>query len=82
MTKSEELLMMYHTALMKKHGILGAERLLTPLSWYISTGRASMDYIRKLDNADPKKVISILEQEGSVEDTLGRLKVLLFDLKR
>ena len=81
MTKAESILMRYHTMLMKKHGILGAERLMTPLSWYINTGRASADYINKLADADERKVIAILEQDGSVEDILGRLKVLLYNLK-
>lgn len=74
MTKSEYLLMRYHTLLMKKHGILEAERLMTPLSWYINTGRASMDFIRRLDDADPKRIITILEQNGSVEDIVSKLK--------
>lgn len=80
MTKSERILMTYHTSLMKRHGVLESERLMTPLAWYIRTGRASADYINRLDKADPKKVMAILEQEGSVEDILGRLKVLLYKL--
>lgn len=79
MTQSEYILMRYHTMLMKKHGILGAERLMTPLSWYINTGRASMDYIRRLAAADESKVIAILEQDGSVEAVLNNLVALLYN---
>lgn len=81
MTKSERILMTYHTRLMKKHGVLASERMMTPLNWYINTGRASTDFIHRLDNAKPREVVAILEQDGSVEDILGRLKVLLYNLK-
>jgi len=81
MTKSERILMEYHTKLIKAHGVSESDRMMIPLCWYINTGRASADYIDRLDKADPRKVMDILEQDGSVEDVLGRLKVLLYRLK-
>ena len=79
MTQAEYILMRYHTLLMKKHGILGAERLMTPLSWYINTGRASVDYIRRLEKADENRVVAILEQDGSVEAVLNNLVAFLYN---
>lgn len=81
MTKSERILIGYHTKLMKAHGVSESDRMMIPLYWYINTGRASADYIDRLEKADSRKVIGILEQGGSVEDVLGRLKVLLYRLK-
>lgn len=81
MTKSEYIIRSYEKQLWKKHGITEGSNLLYPLAWYINTGRASADYIHRLAEADPKKVTAILEKDGSVQDVLDRLKVLLYKLK-
>lgn len=77
MTKSERILREYESKLWKNHGITEGSRLLYPLNWYINTGRASTQFIHKLAEANSKKVIAILEQNGSVEDVIARLKEFL-----
>ena len=78
MTKSERILMYYQTRLMKECGVLESERLLYPLRWYINTGRASTQFIHRLDEASAKEVCAILKQEGSTEEVIARLKEYLF----
>lgn len=78
MTKTEYILRYYEKMLWKKHGITDGSRLLYPLKWYLNTGRASADYINRLDRADYKQIMAILEAEGSVEEVCSRLKEYLY----
>lgn len=78
MTKSERILMYYQTKLIKEYGTTKGDSLLYPLRWYINTGRASTQFIHKLDEAKAKDVVAILEQGGSTEEVIVRLKEYLF----
>ena len=52
----------------------GRDFYLAPLSWYVTTGRASCDFLRLLVNAKPFMVARILMKGGSYEEALERLK--------
>ena len=77
MTKAERILLKIELKLMMKHGVDETARLLDPLKWYIVTARASADFIRRLGKAEPEKIASLLEQGGSVEDAVNRIKAYL-----
>lgn len=78
MTKAERILLKIELKLMMKHGVDETARLLDPLKWYIVTARASVDFIRRLGAEEPEVIAHLLEQEGSVEDTVNRIKAHLY----
>ena len=65
------------SSLMKKYGVDAAERMIDPLVWYVSTGRASSEFLRKLINTKPYVIARKLVENSSVDDTLQRIKTYL-----
>lgn len=61
--------------LARKYGITIAEIDISPLEWYISTGRASTDFIRKMLNEKAFRIGRILHKSGSYEDAINNLKI-------
>ena len=59
--------------LISKYGVTTARRDIAPLRWYISTGRASCDYLRALLAAKPFVVARALHKGGSYDDVLARV---------
>jgi len=74
MTRSEIYLYNVLGCLMKRHTADEAYRILDPLQWYISTGRAPGSFLRLLYESDPDAIASVLEQEGTVEESIVRVK--------
>ena len=60
--------------LMEKHGVSAAQRMISPLHYYINTGRASTDFLRKLLSAKPFMIARILAKGGSDLEILNRIK--------
>lgn len=60
--------------LMEKYGCDTAERDMYPLHWYVGTGRASLDFLRKLLTAKPFMVARKLHMGGSDDEILQRIK--------
>ncbi len=50
-----------------------AERDIMPLTWYINTGRASSDFLRRLLAAKPFMVARRLHKGGTYEETINRV---------
>lgn len=59
--------------LMDRYGVDAARRDLEPLRWYIDTGRASVDVIRRILTAKPFMVGRLLHKGGSYDDTIRRV---------
>ena len=59
--------------LIYKYGIVQAERDMAPLHWYISTGRASMQFLHALLDAKPFMVARKLHEGGSDQEVIGRI---------
>lgn len=60
--------------LTNKYGRLEAGRMISPLNWYISTGRASTDFLKALINAAPATTAAVrrrLERLDSYDDTIS-----------
>jgi len=51
-----------------------ADALLSPLTWYIGTGRASMDFIRALVAVRPYYIACVLMKGGSDTAAVERVK--------
>lgn len=60
--------------LMTKYGCDEADRSIAPLKWYINTGRASVDFLRKLMQAKPFMVARKLRQGGSDMEIIKRIQ--------
>ena len=60
--------------LIHKHGTFMAEVTIAPLMWYVNTGRASIDFLRKLMAAKPFMVARCLHRAGSYDDAIKRVK--------
>lgn len=60
--------------LIEKYGLDTADIDMTPLRWYIDTGRASVDFLRALLAAKPFMVARKVHQGGSYEEVITRVK--------
>ena len=60
--------------LMLKHGTEASYAEIAPLEWYISTGRASCEFLRLLVSAKPFMLARKLHQGGTYEEALARIK--------
>ena len=60
--------------MMKTYGCDTAVREMYPLEWYIETGRASTDFLRKLIAAKPYMVARRLHKGGSDLEAISRVK--------
>lgn len=64
-------------ASMKRFGVDAAQRDLDPLKWYIFTGRAPSEFIRRLAKARPIIVARRLHTAGTYNEAIERVKKLI-----
>lgn len=72
-TLIENLLFFIEMYLSRRYGYRQAQVDLYPLTWYISTGRASRDFLGKLIEAKPYMIGRKLHQGGSYEEAIDRV---------
>ena len=60
--------------LMQRYGVDQSAQDVAPLSWYIDTGRASVDFIRMVLTAKPFMVARKLHEGGTYDDVIQRVK--------
>ena len=63
--------------IMQRYGVDESQRDMAPLKWYIFTGRASLDFMRRLLAAKPFMVARKLHMGGSDEEVLDRVKAYI-----
>ena len=51
-----------------------AESLVSPLDWYIKTGRASAEFLHKLVKAKPFMIARRISHGGATDEVLQRVK--------
>ena len=56
------------------YGVCRGTMKMYPLEYYINSGRASADFLRKLLSADPKIISKILSYGGSDAEVMDRIK--------
>lgn len=61
-------------SLMSKHGVDGSTKIIDPLIWYISSGRASTVFLRNLIEAKPFMVGRVLAKGGSYDEVIRNIK--------
>ena len=59
--------------LMEKHGTDESSRIIAPLTWYINTGRATVEFLKRLRDAKTFLIVRDLEKGGSYEETINRI---------
>ena len=59
---------------MRKYGVDQASRDLYPIQWYVRTGRASMEFIKKLCACKPFMIARLLHEDGSVDEQISRVR--------
>lgn len=47
-----------------------ASRMLSPLIWYVNTGRASSDFLKALMKCPYFSIYTVLRQQDSIENTI------------
>ena len=60
--------------LMKKYGVDAADRMMDPLTWYVGTCRASVDFLYKLKDVKPYVIGRILAKGGSTDEVIKNIK--------
>lgn len=60
--------------LIEKYGTDQSYRDMEPISWYINSGRASIEFIRLLLGAKPYMVARKMHQGGSTQEVIARIK--------
>ena len=63
--------------LMWQYGTDQAVVDISPLTWYINTGRASTDFLRALVQAKPFMIARRLHKGGSHDEVIARIKKFL-----
>lgn len=64
--------------LMHRHGVDAARRDMAPLRWYVDTGRASTDFLKRLIHAKPFMVARRLHKGGSDQEMIDRVVAYLY----
>ena len=77
MTKSDIYINEVLIYIMNHYGVDEAYRDIYPLEWYINTGRASAEFLRKLYTKKPFLIARRLHKGGSVDETVKRIKSFL-----
>lgn len=72
-TSIETFLWDVQRELMDRYGVDTANREITPLRWYIDTGRASTPCIKKMMEAKPFMLARKLHQGGSDAEIINRI---------
>lgn len=63
--------------LMEKYGCTAADREISPLVWYVNTGRASTLFLEKLLNAKAFMIARKLHAGGSDAEIIDRVKAYI-----
>ena len=72
-TQIDSMIWSIQKALMDRFGVTMSERMVSPLVWYIDTGRASCAFIRALASVRPFLIARDLAKGGSDEEIINRI---------
>lgn len=63
--------------LIRKHGCGQADLFISPLTWYIGTSRASVEFLKRFLNARPYMIGRLLAKSGTYDEAVTALKQYL-----
>lgn len=61
----------------KKEDYSKAERMIVPIVYYINTGRACSDFIKRMLGTKFYSIYVVLKREKSIDETINMLKTKL-----
>lgn len=64
--------------LMERYGVDASYREIDPLRWYVDTGRASADFIKRVFNAKSFMIARKLHEGGSYDEVIQRIKDYIY----
>lgn len=73
-TKIDNYILSVWSSIAKKHGASVADREISVLSWYIHSGRASIEFLKKLTAAKPFLIARRIHKGGSDLEIIARIK--------
>ena len=73
-TKIDDYIWNVKKCLMKKYGTMAADRDISPLLWYINTGRAPITFLKTLIDTKPFMIARRLHAGGSDAEIIDRIK--------
>lgn len=73
-TSIETCLWAIQRNLMQRYGVDQSAQDIAPLSWYIGTGRATVDFIRLVMTAKPFMIARKLHEGGTYDEVVQRVK--------
>ena len=59
--------------LMQRHGCDAADREIDPLTWYVTTGRATILFLENMVAKKPYTIGRLLHKGGSYDETIERI---------
>ena len=77
----EKFIIKIETYLMRKYGVDQASRDLYSIQWYVRTGRASMEFIKKLCACKPFMIARLLHEGGSVDEQISRVRAYVEEMR-
>lgn len=72
-TAIETMLWHIQREIMQRRGATASENLIAPLTWYISTGRAPTEFLKKLYETRPVLVARDLAKGGTYDEVINRI---------
>lgn len=74
MTKADEYIWKVESYLMSRYGVDAMHRMISPLTWYVNTGRASVTFLHLLYDVKPYCIGKILAKGGSHDDVIRKIR--------
>lgn len=74
MTKADEYIWKVESYLMRKYGVDAMHRMISPLTWYVNTGRASVTFLHNMYDTKPYCIGRILAKGGSHDEVIKRIR--------
>ena len=73
-TKIDDYLWKVRSYMMRQYGCTTADREIDPLVWYVRTGRATIDFLKRLYAVKPYIIARILHKGGSHLEAIEAIK--------
>ena len=74
MYRTDDYIWKVRLYLMKRYGCDASEKMVYPLVWYISTGRSSAEFEKRLVEIKPFIIGRILAKDGTIDEAVNRVK--------
>lgn len=74
MNRYDEYIWKVESYLRSRYGVDAADRMISPLTWYVGTGRASATFLINMVQEKPFVIGRILAKGGSYDDVVRKIR--------